>query len=66
MPVYQLDFSVLVWYTVYIMIRKQIYLPEELGRRLAVASKQQQKSEARRIASSAQHGDQLVHGFPRD
>jgi hypothetical protein len=28
------------------MIRKQIYLPEELERRLAVASKQQQKSEA--------------------
>ena len=28
------------------MIRKQIYLPEELGRRLAVASRQQQKSEA--------------------
>lgn len=28
------------------MIRKQIYLPEELDRRLAVASKQQQKSEA--------------------
>jgi hypothetical protein len=28
------------------MIRKQIYLPEELEQRLAVASKQQQKSEA--------------------
>jgi hypothetical protein len=28
------------------MIRKQIYLPEELERRLSVASKQQQKSEA--------------------
>jgi len=28
------------------MIRKQIYLPEELERRLTVASKQQQKSEA--------------------
>ena len=28
------------------MIRKQIYLPEELGRRLSVASKQQRKSEA--------------------
>jgi hypothetical protein len=28
------------------MIKKQIYLPEELERRLSVASKQQQKSEA--------------------
>ena len=28
------------------MIRKQIYLPEELERRLSVASKQQRKSEA--------------------
>jgi hypothetical protein len=31
------------------MIRKQIYLPEELERRLSVASKQQQKSEAQLI-----------------
>ena len=28
------------------MIRKQIYLPEDLERRLSVASQQQQKSEA--------------------
>jgi hypothetical protein len=33
-------------YTLYIMIRKQIYLPEELERRLAIASKQQRRSEA--------------------
>jgi hypothetical protein len=31
------------------MVRKQIYLPEELERRLSVASKQQHKSEAQLI-----------------
>jgi hypothetical protein len=57
-----LTFVLTVWYTVYIMIRKQIYLPEELERRLAVASKQQQKSEAELVREALE--DKLATAAP--
>ena len=44
------------------MIRKQIYLPEELERRLSVASKQQQKSEAELVREALE--DKLGVGSP--